>query len=131
MLKKTITYIDYNDQERTEDFYFHLTKAELLEMEMRTPGGLEARLKRLIATLDNNKIVDWFRDLVLLSYGVKSEDGRRFIKSDELRTAFSHTEAYSELYWSLATDASEGAKFVNGILPRGLEVPTDQPKLID
>lgn len=129
MLKKTITYTDYNDEERTEDFYFHFTKSELLEMEMSAPGGLEARLKRLISEHDNKKIVEWFKDLVLKSYGVKSEDGRRFIKSPEAQKAFSETEAYNELYWSLATDAGEGAKFVNGILPRGLDVAVNQPSL--
>lgn len=117
MLKKTITYNDYNGNERTEDFYFNLTKAEIMEMELGTTGGLAEMLTRIVAAQDAPAIIKVFKDLVLKAYGEKSPDGKRFIKSDELSTAFSQTEAYSQLFMELATDADEAAKFVNGIVP--------------
>lgn len=117
MLKKTITYKDYNDVERTEDFYFNLTKAEVLEMEMSVSGGLAEMITRIVAAQDQPTIMKIFKDLVLKAYGEKSPDGKRFIKSDELATAFSQTEAYSQLYIELATNADAAAKFVNGIIP--------------
>ena len=117
MLKKTITYTDYNGQERTEDFYFNLNKAELMEMEMSTAGGLAENIQKIVSVQDAPAIIKIFKDLVLRAYGEKSADGKRFIKNDELREAFSQTEAYSELFMQLATDADEAAKFINGIVP--------------
>ena len=117
MLKKTITYNDYNGNERTEDFYFNLTKAEIMEMELGTTGGLAEMLTRIVAAQDAPAIIKMFKDIVLKAYGEKSPDGKRFIKSEELSTAFSQTEAYSQLCMELATDADEAAKFINGIVP--------------
>lgn len=117
MLKKTITYTDYNGTERTEDFYFNLTKAEIMEMEMSTAGGLAETIQKIIAAQDAPAIIKIFKDLVLKAYGEKSLDGKRFIKSDEIATAFSQTEAYSNLFMELATDADAAAVFVNGIIP--------------
>lgn len=117
MLKKTITYNDYNGVKRTEDFYFNLTKAELMEMEMSTTGGLTEMINKVVATQDAPAIIKIFKDLILKAYGEKSADGKRFIKSDELASAFSQTEAYSILFMELATNADEAAKFVNGIVP--------------
>ena len=117
MLKKTIKYTDYNGVERSEDFYFNLSKAEIAEMELGTTGGFAEMLQRIIDTQDMPQIVKMFKDLVLKSYGVKSADGKRFIKSDEISTAFTQTEAYSELFMELATDAEAAAAFVNGIIP--------------
>lgn len=117
MLKKTITYTDYNGSERTEDFYFNLTKAEVMEMEMSTTGGLAEMIKRIVNAQDQPAIIKVFKDLVLKAYGEKSPDGKRFIKSDEIAAAFSQTEAYSILFMELATDADAAAKFVNGIVP--------------
>lgn len=117
MLKKTITYVDYNGNERTEDFYFNLTKAEIMEMEMTTSGGFAEMLQRIVAAQDAPTIVKVFKDLVLKAYGQKSPDGKRFIKTEELREEFSQTEAYSQLFMELATDADMAAKFVNGIVP--------------
>lgn len=117
MLKKTIIYSDYNGNERTEDFYFNLTKAEVTEMEMSTAGGLAEMIEKIIAAQDAPSIIKIFKDLVLRAYGEKSPDGKRFMKSDELSTAFSQTEAYSQLFMELATDADSAAKFVNGIVP--------------
>lgn len=117
MLKKTMTYVDYNGVERTEDFYFNLTKAEVMEMEMGTSGGLAEMIQRIVAAQDAPTIIKTFKDIVLKSYGVKSPDGRQFEKSEELTRAFAQTEAYSDLFMELATDADAGAKFVNGIMP--------------
>ena len=117
MLKKTITYNDYNGNERTEDFYFNLTKAEIMEMELGTTGGLAEMLTRIVAAQDAPAIIKIFKDIVLKAYGEKSPDGKRFVKSEELSTAFSQTEAYSQLFMELATDADEAAKFINGIVP--------------
>ena len=117
MLKKTITYTDYNGVERKEDFYFNLTKAELMEMEMSTEGGLAERIQKVVDTKDVPSIIKIFKDLVLKAYGEKSADGKRFIKSKELSEAFAQTEAYSILFMELASDADEASKFINGIVP--------------
>lgn len=117
MLKKTFTYVDYNGFERTEDHYFNLTKAELMEMELSTTGGLAEMINNIVAAQDAPAIVKIFKDLVLKAYGKKSPDGRRFIKSQELIDEFAQTEAYSQLFMELATDADAAAKFVNGIVP--------------
>lgn len=120
MLKKTITYTDYNGSERTEDFYFNLTQAELMEMELSTTGGLAEMIQKIVAAQDAPSIIKVFKDLVLKAYGEKSPDGKRFIKSDELATAFSQTEAYSVLFMELATDSKAAADFVNGIIPSNI-----------
>ena len=117
MLKKTFTYTDYNGVERTEDHYFNLSKAELMEMELSTTGGLAEMINKIVAAQDAPAIVKVFKELVLKAYGQKSADGRRFIKSQELADEFSQTEAYSQLFMELATDADAAAKFVNGIVP--------------
>ena len=118
MLKKTITFTDYNGVERTEDHYFNLTKAEVMEMEMSTSGGLAEMIQRIVAAQDAPAIIKIFKDLVLKAYGQKSPDGRRFIKTEELRKEFEQTEAYSQLFMELATDADAAATFVNGIIPK-------------
>lgn len=117
MLKKTVTYTDYNGSERTEDFYFNLTKAEIMEMELTTVGGLSAMIEKIVAAKDGPTIIKTFKDLVLKAYGEKSADGRRFIKSPEISEAFAQTEAYSQIFMELATDDEAAAKFVNGIIP--------------
>ena len=134
MLKKTITYVDYNDGERTEDYYFNLSKAELMEMELSIAGGLSETIDKIIKAKDTPSLVKIFKELVLKAYGVKSPDGKRFIKSDELREEFSQTEAYSQLFMELATNAEAAAAFVNGIIPadlaketaKGIPVKTDE-----
>lgn len=117
MLKKTFTYTDYNGVERTEDHYFNLSKAELMEMELSTTGGLAEMINKIVAAQDAPSIVKMFKELVLKAYGQKSDDGRRFIKSKELSDSFAQTEAYSQLFMELATDADAAAAFVNGIVP--------------
>ena len=120
MLKKTITYTDYNGVERTEDFYFHFNKAELAEMEMGTAGGYAEMIKKIIAAQDAPTLIKIFKEIVLKAYGMKSDDGKRFMKSPEIAEAFSQTEAYSILFMELATDADAAQKFVNGIMPTDL-----------
>ena len=117
MLKKTITYTDYNGTERTEDFYFNLTKAEVMEMEMSTTGGLSAMVTRIVDAQDAPAIIKIFKDLILKAYGEKSADGKRLEKSEAISKAFSETEAYSILFMELATDSNAAADFVNGIVP--------------
>lgn len=120
MLKKTITYTDYNGVERTEDFYFNLSKAEIMEMELGVSGGYAEMLKSIVNANDAPTLIKIFKDLVLRAYGEKSADGKRFVKSDAISEAFSQTEAYSILFMELATNADEAAKFVNGIVPSDL-----------
>lgn len=117
MLKKTINYTDYNGNERTEDFYFNLTEAEILEMEMSKTGGLAESIQRIVQAQDTPAIIKVFKDLVLRAYGVKSPDGKRFIKNDSLREEFEQTEAYSKLFMELAFDSDKAAEFVNKIVP--------------
>ena len=121
MLKKTVTYVDYNGVERTEDFYFNLSKAEVAEMELSVQGGFSKMLEEIVASKDNVQIVNLFKQMVLKSYGEKSPDVRRFIKSDEIAQAFAQTEAYSEIFMELALDEKKAADFVNGIMPANLD----------
>lgn len=120
MIKEAITYTDYNGIERTEDFYFNLTKAEVMELEMSTTGGLAEMIQRIVAAKDQPAIIKVFKDLIIKAYGVKSPDGKRFIKNQEVVDEFTQTEAFSELFMKLATDADAAAKFVNGIVPADL-----------
>lgn len=117
MLIKKITYPDYNGVTRTEEFYFNLTQAEVIEMEYTTTGGLSVMIDRLVSAIDLPEIIKIFKELILKAYGEKSPDGKRFIKSSELSTAFSQTEAYSVLFMELATSANAASEFINGILP--------------
>ena len=117
MLKKTITYTDYDGNERTEDFFFNLTKAEVLEMEMGINGGMTKLIQRLVAEQDMERISKTFKDIILRSYGEKSLDGKYFEKSPELSKRFSQTEAYSELFLELL-DPEKASVFINGILPQ-------------
>lgn len=117
MITKSITYTDYNGVERTENFMFNLSKAEIMEMELTTTGGLAEMIQRIVAAQDTPSIIKIFKDLILKSYGVKSPDGKHFVKSKELSTEFSQSEAYSVLFMELATDADAAAAFVNGIVP--------------
>lgn len=120
MLKKTIKYTDYNGTERTEDFYFNFTKAEILELEMSEAGGLAAKIQKIIESKDNRELMKHFKYIIHKAYGEKSDDGRRFIKSEEISTAFEQTEAYEELFLELFSDAEKAAEFVNGIIPQGI-----------
>jgi len=117
MLKKLINYVDYDGKERSENFYFNLTKAELMDMELGTVGGMQQLIQLIIDKQDVPEIIKAFKKIIMMSYGEKSPDGRRFIKSDALSEAFAQTEAYSNLYMELISDASAAAAFINGIVP--------------
>lgn len=121
MYKVHEKYTDYDGNERVEDFYFNLTKAEITDMELTTEGGMSAMLNRIIAAKDTAKLIAVFKDLILKSYGQKSADGRRFIKSAELAKEFTETPAYSQIYLRLATDDKAATEFVNNVIPRDLQ----------
>jgi hypothetical protein len=129
VLKKSITYDDYNGGTFTEDFYFNLSKAELVELELSHVGGLSESLKRIVASEDGAEIIKEFKNIILKSYGKRSEDGKRFVKNQQLRDEFESTEAYSVLFIELVTDADAAADFVRGIMPEGL-TETDQLELV-
>jgi len=115
MLKKTISYTDYDGNLRTESFYFNLSKAEITEMELSYNGGLSKTIEKIIAEQDSKRIIEIFKGLILKAYGEKSPDGKRFIKNEELCNSFVQSEAYSELFMELATNADSAASFVNGL----------------
>lgn len=121
MLKKIITYTDYNGVERTEPFYFNLSKAELMEMELGVTGGMTEMLNKIIAAKDAPSLMKTFKEIIMKAYGVKSDDGKRIIKSEELSIAFTQTEAYSVLFMELITDDKAAADFVNGIIPNEIQ----------
>ncbi len=118
MIKWPITYTDYNDETVTEDFYFNLNRAEVLDMDISANGAYVAYLQGIVDKRDGKQLAEVFKHLILASYGEKSADGRRFVKSKELSDAFSQTEAYVELYMQLATDPESCRKFVQGIMPK-------------
>ena len=122
MLKKTIKYTDYDGNEREEDLYFNLNKAEVTEMELSKQGGLSEYIKRIVAAQDAPSLVELFKELICKSYGEKSLDGKRFVKSKELTEEFTQTEAYAELFVELASNAEEATKFVNGIMPKNMNI---------
>lgn len=132
MYAKTIKYEDYNGNKREETFYFNLSKAEIIDLEWRTPGGLENYMKTIISTMDGQKLADTFKMLIEKSYGVKDADGRRFIKNEKVLKNFTETEAYVELYVQLATDDKAAAEFVNGIFPKeAVEAAKKQKEMAD
>ena len=121
MLKRVIAYKDFNGTDRNEEFWFHMSEAELAEMQLSVNGGMENLMRQIINTRDTARLIKIFKDLVLNSYGEKSLDGRLFQKSPELSRAFSQTPAYSILFMELATDAEKAAEFLNGIVPDSLK----------
>lgn len=124
MFTKTITYVDYDGNTRTEDYLFNLSKAEIIRMEFSEVGGMEKMIKKIIAEQDSKKLMDLFETIILKAYGEKSADGKRFIKSEELSTNFQQTEAYSELLVELLTNEAAATEFINKIIP---QVPADKP----
>lgn len=130
MLKRNITYEDFNGDKVTDTHYFNLTRTEIVELEVGYDGGLEQTIKRITETKDYKSLIAEFKKLVLLSYGIRSEDGKRFIKSDILREEFSQTAAYDALFIELATDADAATLFVQGIIPKDMQGPpavSDKP----
>jgi hypothetical protein len=128
MLKRDITYEDYNGETVTETFYFNLTKTEIIELEVGYKQGLEETIKAIIAAKDNKSLIAEFKKIVLLAYGVKSEDGRRFIKSEQLREEFSQTAAYDALFIDLASNEDAAANFIMGVIPKDLNIDQDKPE---
>lgn len=126
MVKKTIKYKDFNDEEREETFYFHLSKANLIAMEAEHRGGLRTYLERIAAEQDTKKIWDYLSEIVLMSYGKRSDDGARHIKSAQLREEFESSEAFSELLMSLLSDPAGAAEFINGLIPNDLRAQVGQ-----
>lgn len=121
MLKKTITYTDYNGKERTEDFYFNLTQTEITELEVSEEGGLVEMINRITKEENAKEIFRIFKMVILKAYGEKSDNGRRFIKSDELSNEFAQTEAFNVLIMSFFNSEGSGdvaAQFMNGIVPQ-------------
>lgn len=127
MLKKTITFTDYNGTERTEDFYFNLKKSELMELQLGIDGGMTQYIQKLVSAQDMPKLMDLFKKIIKTAYGVKSDDGRRFIKSDEIFKEFEETEAYSELFMEISTDDKKAADFFNAIIPPELVAEAQKP----
>lgn len=117
MLAKTITYTDYNGEERTETLYFNLSKAELMELEMSVDGGWAERMQKIVDAKDLPTLSRIFKDIILRSYGEKSADGRRFIKNEAISQAFAQTEAYSELFMELLTVEGAAADFMSKVIP--------------
>lgn len=132
MIKWTIKFTDYNDNEVSEDFYFNLNKAELTDMQFKVNGAYSQFIERLVNTRDTQKLGEEFKNLILNSYGEKSDDGMRFRKSKELRENFEYSPAYPVLYMELLSDADKAAKFVQGILPKDLQgnVPVSSAKVL-
>jgi hypothetical protein len=129
MLKREIKYEDFDGNEIEEIFYFNISKPELIEMEIEHEGGLGKFLQNIIETKDHRELIKKFKDIVLLAYGQKSEDGKRFIKSDKLREEFSQSAAYSTLFMELATDDGKAAIFLKGVLPKDLAGAFDEAQL--
>ena len=121
MLVKKIKYTDYNDVERNETFYFNLSKPELIELQASQEGGLSEYINKIAEEQDMKKIIEFFKTIINISYGCKSADGKRFVKSKELTEAFMQSEAYSELFMELSSNAEAAAEFVNGIVPKDLK----------
>ena len=126
MVVEKIKYTDFNGLEREEEFMFNLTEAEMTEMELTTDGGLSDSIKKIIAAQDTPEIIKVFKMLLLKSYGEKSADGRRFVKSDKLSEEFSQTNAYSQLFMKLATDDKAAVAFINGIMPDSMQAKADE-----
>jgi len=130
MLAKQITYVNFNGEEITETFYFNITKAEIIEMEVSHPGGYVDYLERIMNAKERSELIDAFTKLILSAYGEKSEDGRKFRKSKEISEDFHTSEAYSELLVELMSDEDKASEFVRAILPK-LELSEEQEQNLD
>lgn len=126
MLKREITYENFDGETVTEVFYFNLTKSEMIELEVSYKDGLESVIKKIIAAEDNESLIAEFKKIILLSYGEKSEDGKRFVKSDAIREGFSQTAAYDALFMDIATNEETAAVFIKGIIPKDMAIEVDK-----
>ena len=126
MLKKTITYTDYDGMERTEDFWFNLSKTELTKLDAELPGGVLGVLRKIIDNKDRKALVDFIETLILRSYGEKTLDGKRFVKTPEMAEEFMQTPAYDELFMSILSDTDSQTSFINGIIPQSMAKEIEQ-----
>lgn len=115
MITETLTYVDFGGTERTEDFYFNLTEAEVLNLSLSKEGGMEAYIKKIVNAKSQLELVKLFQDVLRISYGKRSEDGRKFEKSPEIFADFEATQAYSDFYMSLVTNTDKAIAFINGL----------------
>lgn len=122
MIKETVKYTDFDGNEREEEFCFHFSKAELVEMQMSEEGGLDQLIQRIVDEKDNAKLVALFKTIILKAYGIKTPDGRGFYKDPQATAAFEYTEAYSELFMSLITDTDKAVDFIRGVMPNIAEL---------
>lgn len=129
MVKRRISYTDYDGTERTEDFYFNITEAEMYQLEASEEGGLSTKLQKLIDSPNGKEIMQYVNEIIMTAYGEKSADGRRFIKSPELSKAFSETPAYNQIFLELVLDAKKAADFVTAVLPKA-KAPTSLPEKV-
>lgn len=127
MLKKEITYVDFDDNERTETFYFNLTRAEVMELELGTFGGLEAAVNKMVSERNGALIMSTFKNIIRKAYGEKSLDGKYLMKSDEISDKFEATNAYDVLFMEVCTDAEKAAAFMNAIVPKTEEQKSSIP----
>lgn len=118
MFKETITYKDYNDTERTEDVYFNFTKSEAIKMENSIEGGLSEKIKRIVDSKNTPELMNLYETILLTAYGIKSDDGRRFIKSEEISKQFKESPLYDEIFVRLLTEEGYAEKFIEGITPK-------------
>jgi len=130
VLKKTITYKDFLDNDVTEDFYFNMTKMELAEMEVLKEGGLREHLTRIITMQDRREILNAFKDLISATVGRRSEDGKRFEKSEKITNEFMQTDAYSELVISFFTNPNAAVEFISGVMPKDLVDKVDMSQIM-
>lgn len=128
MLKITKTYEDWNGMERTEDFYFNLTEAEITELQIGTVGGFAETIEKIINAKEQSELIKLFKDLVLMAYGEKTADGRHFRKNDEVKNGFVDNPAYSIIFMELVSDAEKAAEFINGIMPKSIDKAELQKK---
>ena len=131
MLKKTITYTDYDGVEREEDFYFNLTESELMVMELSEDGGLKKMMEKIVREKNRPKLIEIFQKMIKLSYGEKSPDGRRFIKNEAISEAFSQTPAYDKLFMELATNEDSAINFIRGVIPPEMSVNVNKSALAE
>jgi hypothetical protein len=137
MLKREITYETFDGEVLTEIFYFNISKPELVDLEVEYKEGLSNLLQKIVKAEDGKALVEHFKRIILLAYGEKSEDGKRFIKNDKLREEFSQSAAYNALFMELATDENAAATFIKGVIPKDMtqeldtktvELPKDAPE---
>jgi hypothetical protein len=130
MLKRDITYENFDGEKVTETFYFNLTKSEIVELEVGYDEGLQEVLQRIIKTENRKRLIEEFKRIILLSYGERSEDGKRFVKNDQLREGFAQTAAYDALFIELATNEESAAVFIKGIIPKDFAQEVEKAEVV-